>query len=156
PSAPHTGYGYIRRGAPLPGFAGAYAVDAFTEKPDARTAAGYLEAGTYVWNSGIFVFGARAFLDELAHLEPALLSAAHQALAEAREDLGFLRLDAKAFARAPATSIDYAVMERTRAAAVLPVDIGWSDVGSWSSLWELSSRDASGNAVRGDALLEAT
>src|SRR5262249_18084712 len=140
----------------LPGFAGAYAVDAFTEKPDARTAAGYLEAGTYVWNSGIFVFGARAFLDELAHLEPALLSAAHQALADAREDLGFLRLDAKAFARAPATSIDYAVMERTRAAAVLPVDIGWSDVGSWSSLWELSSRDASGNAVRGDALLEAT
>jgi mannose-1-phosphate guanylyltransferase/mannose-6-phosphate isomerase len=155
-SAPHTGYGYIRRGAPLPGFAGAYAVDAFTEKPDARTAAAYLDAGTYVWNSGIFVFGARAFLDELAQLDPPLLSAARQALADAREDLGFLRLDAKAFARAPATSIDYAVMERTRAAAVLPVDIGWSDVGSWSSLWELSSHDAGGNAIRGNALLEAT
>ena len=138
PKSPHTGYGYIRRGAPLPGFAGAYAVDAFAEKPDADTAAAYLEAGTYSWNSGIFVFAARAFLEELARLEPAILEAARQALAEAREDLGFLRLDAKAFAQAPAISIDYAVMERTSAAAVLPVDIGWSDVGSWSSLWELS------------------
>ena len=113
PNAPHTGYGYIRRGAPLAGFAGAYAVDAFTEKPDAQTAAAYLEAGTYSWNSGIFVFGARAFLEELARLEPAILDAARQALAEAREDLGFLRLGQEAFARAPATSIDYAVMERT-------------------------------------------
>jgi len=156
PSAPHIGYGYIRRGAPLADFAGAYAVDAFTEKPDRQTAAGYLDAGTYFWNSGIFVFGARAFLDELARLEPSILSAVHQALADAHEDLGFLRLDAKAFARAPAISIDYAVMERTTSAAVLPVDIGWSDVGSWSSLWELSSHDRGGNAVRGDALLEAT
>jgi mannose-1-phosphate guanylyltransferase/mannose-6-phosphate isomerase len=156
PKSPHTGYGYIRRGQALAGFAGAYAVDAFTEKPDAPTAAAYLEAGTYSWNSGIFVFAARAFLEELARLEPAILEAARQALAEAREDLGFLRLDAKAFAQAPATSIDYAVMERTSAAAVLPVDIGWSDVGSWSSLWELSTHDAQGNAVRGDALLEAT
>ena len=156
PSVPHIGYGYIRRGAPLAGFAGAYAVDAFTEKPDRQTAAGYLDAGTYFWNSGIFVFAARAFLDELARLEPSILSAARQALADAHEDLGFLRLDAKAFARAPATSIDYAVMERTASAAVLPVDIGWSDVGSWSSLWELSSHDAGGNAIRGNALLEAT
>jgi mannose-1-phosphate guanylyltransferase / mannose-6-phosphate isomerase len=156
PSAPHIGYGYIRRGAPLPDFAGAYAVDAFTEKPDRQTAAGYLDAGTYFWNSGIFVFGARTFLDELARLEPSILSAAQQALANAHEDLGFLRLDAKAFARAPAISIDYAVMERTASAAMLPVDIGWSDVGSWSSLWELSSHDRGGNAVRGDALLEAT
>src|SRR5882724_6905893 len=141
PRAPHTGYGYIRRGAPLADFAEAYAVDAFTEKPDAQTAAAYLDAGTYYWNSGIFVFGARAFLEELARLEPAILDAARQALADAREDLGFLRLGREAFARAPATSIDYAVMERTSAAAVLPIDIGWSDVGSWSSLWELSARD---------------
>jgi mannose-1-phosphate guanylyltransferase / mannose-6-phosphate isomerase len=156
PSGPHTGYGYIRRGAPLAGFAEAYAVDAFTEKPDPQTAAAYLDAGTYSWNSGIFIFEARTFLDELARLEPSILDAARQALAGAREDLGFLRLGQEAFARAPATSIDYAVMERTSAAAVLPVDIGWSDVGSWSSLWELSARDAEGNAVSGDTLLQAT
>ena len=156
PKGPHTGYGYIRRGEPLAGFADVFAVEAFTEKPDRQTAAAYLEAGTYSWNSGIFVFGARAFLEELARLEPTILDAARQALADAREDLGFLRLGHEAFARAPATSIDYAVMERTGSAAVLPVDIGWSDVGSWSSLWELSARDADGNAVRGDALLEAT
>jgi len=156
PSAPHTGYGYICRGAPLAGFTGAFAVERFTEKPDRETAAAYLQAGTYFWNSGIFVFAARAFLDELARLEPSILDAARQALSGAREDLGFLRLDAGAFARAPATSIDYAVMERTASAAVLPVDIGWSDVGSWSSLWELSPRDERGNAARGDALLEAT
>jgi mannose-1-phosphate guanylyltransferase/mannose-6-phosphate isomerase len=142
PSAPHTGYGYICRGAPLPGFAGAFAVERFTEKPDRETAAAYLQAGTYFWNSGIFVFAARAFLDELARLEPSILDAARQALSDAREDLGFLRLDPGAFARAPATSIDYAVMERTASAAVLPVDIGWSDVGSWSSLWELNTHDA--------------
>jgi mannose-1-phosphate guanylyltransferase / mannose-6-phosphate isomerase len=156
PSTPHTGYGYIRRGAPQAGFAGAYAVDAFTEKPDPKTAAAYLDAGTYYWNSGIFVFAARTFLEELARLEPAILDAAKQALADAREDLGFLRLEREAFAKAPSTSIDYAVMERTGSAAVLPVDIGWSDVGSWSSLWELGTRDADGNVVKGDALLEAT
>ncbi len=156
PSAPHTGYGYIRRGAPLAGFVEAYTVDAFTEKPDVRTATAYLDAGTYYWNSGIFVFGARAFLEELARLEPAILDAAQQALADARDDLGFLRLGAEAFARAPAKSIDYAVMEHTGSAAVLPVDIGWSDVGSWSSLWELGARDADGNVVSGDAVLEAT
>ena len=156
PSTPHTGYGYIRRGAPLAGFAGTYAVDAFSEKPDATTAVAYLDAGTYYWNSGIFVFGARVFLEELRRLEPAILEAAKGALADAREDLGFLRLGREAFARAPATSIDYAVMERTGSAAVLPVDIGWSDVGSWSSLWELGTRDADGNVIRGDALLEAT
>ena len=102
------------------------------------------------------MFGARAFLEELARLEPAILDAAKQALADAQDDLGFLRLGAEAFARAPAKSIDYAVMEHTGSAAVLPVDIGWSDVGSWSSLWELGARDADGNVVSGDALLEAT
>ena len=156
PDGPHTGYGYIRRGAPLTGFGEAYTVDTFTEKPDRPTAAAYIDAGTYSWNSGIFVFAARAFLDELARLEPAILDAARQALVDAREDLGFLRLGQEAFARSPAKSIDYAVMERTASAAVLPIDIGWSDVGSWSSLWELSTRDADGNAVRGDALLEGT
>jgi mannose-1-phosphate guanylyltransferase/mannose-6-phosphate isomerase len=156
PGAPHTGYGYIRRGAPLAGFDGAFAVGAFTEKPDRETATGYLASGDYSWNSGIFVLGARAFLAELERLEPAILAAARRALAGAGEDLGFLRLDAEAFAAAPGISVDYAVMERTGLAAVVPIDVGWSDVGSWSSLWELASRDGEGNAVHGEALLEAT
>ena len=156
PSKPHTGYGYIRRGASLTGFEGAFSVSAFTEKPDRRTAEGYLANGDYYWNSGIFVLGVRAFLQELAHLEPAVLAAAKEALISAREDLGFQRLDAAAFAKAPSISVDFAVMERTSLAAVLPIDVGWSDVGSWSSLWELSSRDSQGNAVHGDALLEKT
>jgi mannose-1-phosphate guanylyltransferase / mannose-6-phosphate isomerase len=156
PTAPQTGYGYIRRGGPLAGFDGAFAVGAFTEKPDGATAARYLAAGDYFWNSGIFVLGARAFLAELEALEPAMLAAARQALAGASEDLGFLRLGAEAFAAAPSISVDYAVMERTGLAAVVPIDVGWSDVGSWSSLWELSPRDGEGNAVHGEALLEAT
>jgi mannose-1-phosphate guanylyltransferase/mannose-6-phosphate isomerase len=156
PNVPHTGYGYIRRGAPLDGFDGAFAVAAFTEKPNRETAAEYLAAGGYDWNSGIFVLAVRAFLSELERFEPTILDAAKGALAGAHTDLGFLRLDAKAFASAPNVSIDYAVMERTNLAAVVPMDVGWSDVGSWSSLWELSSHDAAGNAVHGDALLEAT
>lgn len=156
PGSPHTGYGYIRRGAPLAGFEGAYAVEAFTEKPDKSTAEGYLAAGTYSWNSGIFVLGARAFLDELARLQPSILEAATAAVDAAREDLAFLRLDAKAFAGAPAISVDYAVMERTDKAAVLPIDVGWSDVGSWSSLWEIAPRDAQGNFAGGESVLEDT
>jgi mannose-1-phosphate guanylyltransferase/mannose-6-phosphate isomerase len=156
PGSPHTGYGYIERGAPLAGFDGAFAVAAFTEKPDRETAQDYLASGGYDWNSGIFVFGAGAFLAELERFEPAVLAAARMALAGAHDDLGFLRLDAQAFAAAPGISIDYAVMERTGLAAVVPIDVGWSDVGSWSSLWELSARDEDGNAVRGQALLEAT
>ncbi len=156
PTSPHTGYGYIHRGAPLANFDGAFAVNAFTEKPDRQTAEGYLATGEYYWNSGIFVLGVRTFLKELKNLNPSAYAAAEGALAAAREDLGFLRLDAAAFSQAPSISIDYAVMERTSLAAVLPIDVGWSDVGSWSSLWELSGRDPQGNAVSGDALLEAT
>jgi mannose-1-phosphate guanylyltransferase/mannose-6-phosphate isomerase len=155
PAGPHTGYGYIRRGDPLPGFDDAFVVEAFMEKPDRETAAGYLKAGGHFWNSGIFVFRAQTFLDELARLDASILDAAKRALVEAREDLGFLRLG-DAFAKAPAISIDYAVMEKTKAAAVLPIDIGWSDVGSWSSLWEIAQQDADGNAVRGQAILEDT
>ena len=156
PNSPQTGYGYIRRGEPLAGFAGAFAVQAFTEKPDHETARNYLASGEYYWNSGIFVLGVRAFLDELRRLELPLLLAAEEALAGAREDLGFLRLEPAAFGKAPSVSVDYAVMERTQLAAVLPIAVGWSDVGSWASMWELSARDPQGNAVNGDALLEAT
>jgi mannose-1-phosphate guanylyltransferase/mannose-6-phosphate isomerase len=156
PDAPNTGYGWIRRGAPLAGFDGAFAVAAFAEKPNRETAEEYLASGAYDWNSGIFVLDVRAFLAELESLEPAILAAARRALAGAQDDLGFLRLDAQAFADAPAISIDYAVMERTSLAAVVPIDVGWSDVGSFGSLWELARRDEAGNAVRGDALLEET
>jgi mannose-1-phosphate guanylyltransferase/mannose-6-phosphate isomerase len=156
PLAAHTGYGYIRRGAPLPDFDDAFAVAAFTEKPDHDTAARYLATGEYLWNSGIFVLAAGTFLDELARLAPEVATATRAAVSGATEDLGFLRLEPKAFASAPSISVDYAVMERTGSAAVLPIDVGWSDVGSWSSLWELSERDTHGNAVHADALLEAT
>jgi mannose-1-phosphate guanylyltransferase/mannose-6-phosphate isomerase len=156
PDGPHTGYGYIRRGKPLTGFEGAYSVDAFTEKPDKAKAETYVAAGSYAWNSGIFVLGAQAFLDELGRLQPAILEAARAALDGAKEDLGFLRLDARAFRTAPGISIDYAVMERTDKAVVLPIDVGWSDVGSWSSLWELASRDAAGNFTGSTAVLEDT
>jgi mannose-1-phosphate guanylyltransferase/mannose-6-phosphate isomerase len=155
PASAHTGYGYIRCGAPLAeGDAGAIAVDAFVEKPDQATAERYLAAGTYLWNSGIFVLHARTFLEELQHLAPDILNSARGALAKAREDLGFLRLDGNAFAAAPAISVDYAVMERTTRAAVLPIDVGWSDVGSWSSLWEIAAHDAADNYVRGPAIIE--
>jgi mannose-1-phosphate guanylyltransferase/mannose-6-phosphate isomerase len=156
PSEPHTGYGYIQRGKPLPGFDGAYAVAGFTEKPSRGTAEEYIAAGSYDWNSGIFVLSARTFLAELERLQPAVLEAARGALAGAQDDLGFLRLDGRSFERAPSISVDYAVMERTALAAVVPIDVGWSDVGSWSSLWELSPHDQDGNAVHGDAVLEAT
>jgi mannose-1-phosphate guanylyltransferase / mannose-6-phosphate isomerase len=155
PTEAHTGYGYIRRAAALPGFSGrAFAVDAFFEKPDAVTAQKYFASGDYGWNSGIFVLGAQDFLDELERYEPRILEAARAALDGCQEDLGCLRLDRAAFEQAPSISIDYAVMERTKRAAMLPIDVGWSDVGSWSSLWRIAPRDTDGNFVRGDAILE--
>ncbi len=160
PDRPHTGFGYIRRGASLAspdkGGNGAFAVDAFFEKPDAGTAKRYLDEGGYYWNSGIFVLHAATFLAELERLEPAILEAARRALEDAKEDLSFLRLDEAAFREAPAISIDYAVMEKTKAAAVIPLEGGWSDVGSWSSLWEIARHDEHGNAVQGEALLDDT
>jgi mannose-1-phosphate guanylyltransferase/mannose-6-phosphate isomerase len=157
PATAHTGYGYIRRGAALPGPDGqVFEVASFSEKPDAATARRYLEDGGYFWNSGIFVLHARTFLEELKKHEPAVRAAAEAALAGAARDLGFLRLDREAFAASPDISVDYAVMERTAAAAMLPVDLGWSDVGSWSSLWEISPHDERGNYRHGEAILEDT
>lgn len=156
PESPHTGYGYIRKGSALDGPDGAYEVDAFVEKPDAATAKSYLESGTYFWNSGIFVLNARVLIDELSRLNPEIVAAATAALADSAMDMGFTRLGAEAFAKAPNISIDYAVMEKTKAAAMLPIDVGWSDVGSWSSLWEIADKDANGNAVQGEALLTET
>jgi mannose-1-phosphate guanylyltransferase / mannose-6-phosphate isomerase len=152
-SEANTGYGYIRQGGALNGAGGGFAVEAFCEKPDREKAEAYLAQGGYFWNSGIFVLSARAYLAELERLAPSIYAAARDALDKATRDMEFLRLEPAAFAASPNVSIDYAVMEKTKAAAMLPLDVGWSDVGSWSSLWEVSSRDGQGNAVEGDAVL---
>jgi mannose-1-phosphate guanylyltransferase/mannose-6-phosphate isomerase len=157
PVEPHTGYGYIKRGRELSGFDGrAFGVEAFTEKPDRTTAETYVASGSHFWNSGIFVLNARTYLDEIERLHPGILQAARAALDGAQEDLGFLRLDKAAFASAPNISVDYAVMEKTAAAAMLPLDVGWNDVGSWASLWDIAPRDDKGNYIKGDAVLEDT
>jgi mannose-1-phosphate guanylyltransferase/mannose-6-phosphate isomerase len=155
PTEPHTGYGYIRKGAALDEGDG-FGVDRFFEKPDAETARTYLADGGYSWNSGIFVFRADTFLDELSRLDPSVLSAARHALDDATNDLGFLRLDPRNFAKAPSISVDYAVMEKTDKAAVLPLTIGWSDLGSWGSLWDAAERDGDGNFIQGDSVIEDT
>ncbi len=156
PTKWHTGYGHIQRGAPLDGFDDAFVVDAFHEKPNEADARIYAAADRFFWNSGIFILHARAFLDEVERFEPLLLEAATAALAGAERDLGFLRLDRAPFARAPRISVDRAIMEKTKAAAMIPIDVGWNDIGSWSSLWEEAPRDEQANHVEGDALLEDT
>src|SRR5215469_2169984 len=156
PDAPETGYGYIRRGAPLSGLAECFSVARFVEKPDATTAAGYVACGEYGWNSGMFVFKAKLFLFELERLEPELLTHCRVALKNGKRDLDFFRLEETSFSKAKSISIDYAVMERTDRAAVVPVEMGWSDIGSWESLWSASARDVSGNAVKGDVLQHGT
>jgi mannose-1-phosphate guanylyltransferase/mannose-6-phosphate isomerase len=154
PTEPHTGYGYIRQGAPLgSNGSNACAVEAFVEKPDRKTAAKYLSEGGYFWNSGIFVLHVGTFLDELGRLEPNVLDAARKSLLRAESDLGFVRLEAASFAASPSISIDYAVMEKTELAAMLPIDVGWNDIGSWSSLWDVAPHDAQGNFVNGDSVL---
>jgi len=153
PSAPETGYGYIQRGAPLKDIDGVCAVKRFAEKPDTSTAERYFASGDYLWNSGMFVFRADVLLAQLAQFEPGVVAASRAALAAAKRDLDFVRLDGPEFEKARNISIDYAVMEKTGKAAVVPCDIGWSDVGAWSSLWSLQKRDAQGNAIQGDVIV---
>ena len=154
PNHPATGYGYIRPGLPLEG-QDAFKLERFVEKPDRATAARYVAEG-YLWNSGNFFFRADVMQSELHEFEPAMANAAADAVALARQDLDFTVLDAESFARATKKSIDYAIMERTTKAAVVPADIGRSDVGNWAAVWELSDRDVNGNSVRGHgAFLEA-
>ncbi len=151
PDRPETGYGYIERGAPA-GAPGVFALARFTEKPDAETAAAYLASGAHFWNSGIFLMQAATYLAELERLNPDILTAARAALDAADRDLDFLRLDRRAFEASPNISIDYAVMEPTDRGAVVPIDVGWSDVGSWEALWEISGKDGEGNVARGDVI----
>lgn len=154
PTGPETGYGYIEIGAPLPGSDGVFTVARFLEKPDAETAARFVAGGRHLWNSGMFVFTARTLLDELERHAPEILPPVRQAVAERTTDLDFIRLGVAAFSACPSISIDYAVAERTTRAAVVPADLGWSDVGSWSALWDLGSKDADGNVALGDVVLE--
>ena len=148
PTGPETGYGYIKA---APGD-GVRRVERFVEKPDAITAAGYVASGDYVWNSGMFLFRASVYLAELERRYPDMLVACREALADARRDADFVRLSKEAFTASPSDSIDYAVMEKTSHAAVLPIDVGWNDVGSWSALWQVAEQDGDGNAHHGDVI----
>ena len=148
PDAPETGFGYIQAEAGD----GLRQVLRFVEKPDAATARSYLDAGGYYWNSGMFLFRASRYLEELARFRPDIVDAVRAAHVAARHDGDFVRLDKDAFSACPSDSIDYAVMEKTADAMVLPVDIGWNDVGSWSALWDVAERDADGNAHHGDVI----
>jgi mannose-1-phosphate guanylyltransferase/mannose-6-phosphate isomerase len=148
PDAPETGFGYIQADAGE----GLRRVLRFVEKPDAAVAQAYLDEGSYYWNSGMFLFRASRYLEELRAFRPDILDAVGTAFASAGRDGDFIRLDKQAFAASPADSIDYAVMEKTADALVLPVDMGWSDVGSWSALWDVADRDADGNAHHGDVI----
>lgn len=158
PQSPETGYGYIRKGAALPSVPAfdqaTYQVAAFVEKPDMKTAQDYVASGDYFWNSGMFLFRVGDFLAELQQFRPDILEASRAAVAGAVQDLDFLRLEPAAFEACPSESVDYAVMERTKRAAVVPTDIGWNDIGSWSALWEVGDKDDLGNVVRGDVMLE--
>jgi len=153
PDGPETGYGYIQQGDDL-GVEGVRRVARFVEKPRREVAEAMLAEGGYFWNSGMFLFHCGQFLDELQQFNPAMLAACEQALATGGHDLDFCRLGKREFEACPSDSIDYAVMERTDRAAVVPADIGWNDIGAWSALWEVSAKDAQGNACRGDVYLD--
>jgi mannose-1-phosphate guanylyltransferase/mannose-6-phosphate isomerase len=161
PDRAATGYGYIKIGPAMDGDnpqaedgGGVYRIDEFVEKPDQERASHYLAARNYVWNSGMFMFKSSVYLKELERLSPKMFEACREAYEKARHDLDFLRLDTRSFTSCPSDSIDYAVMERTSTGAVVPIDVGWSDVGSWSSLHELRDRDNQGNVLVGDVVAE--
>ncbi len=160
PDRPETGYGYIRRGAayengtgPLPG---CFQIQQFVEKPCLADAEQFVADTAYAWNSGMFLFSAEAYLAEMERHQPTMLAHCRAAVADGQPDLDFFRLDKGAFEDCPADSIDYAVMEKTDRAAVVPVDAGWSDVGSWSALWSVGDKDANGNVMQGDVIADDT
>ena len=155
PERAETGYGYVRRGGAL-ATEGVFAVAEFVEKPGPEQAKQYLASGEYSWNSGIFMFPARLYIDELERLRPAMVAACRRALTEGRRESDFIRLDKDAFSACDGDSVDYAVMEKTRRAAVVPVAMGWSDIGSWDALWEMSGKDREGNSIEGNVVAEDT
>lgn len=154
PTHAETGYGYIQSGTAVEHAAGCFGVARFVEKPDAPTAQQYVDAGNYYWNSGMFLFKPSVFLDELNQHAPAMVAAVSAAVEQSYKDLDFVRLHEASFAESPSDSIDYAVMEKTTLAAVVPASMGWNDVGSWTALKEVQANDESGNATRGDVYLK--
>jgi len=153
PDKPETGYGYIKSGEAID-VEGVHEVERFVEKPDRETAEQYLNEGGYYWNSGMFLFSPQGFLAELKRHNPEMVDACQKALATAQRDHDFVRLDADAYAASPSDSIDYAVMEKTDQAAVVPVDLGWNDVGAWSALWEIGEQDDNDNVFLGDVVTQ--
>jgi mannose-1-phosphate guanylyltransferase/mannose-6-phosphate isomerase len=154
PNRADTGYGYIQSGEPLGSLDGVFDVDRFVEKPDRETAQRFVDSGAFFWNSGIFLLSARAYLDELSRINPTMLSACERAVHEGQEDLAFFRLCSEPFGEAPELSIDHAVMEHTNRAAVVPVDMAWSDVGSWPALRDIAAADGDGNVLHGDVVTQ--
>ena len=159
PDKPETGYGYIRKGQPTPLNSNAseagplpFTVAQFVEKPDQATAEEYLKTGNYLWNSGMFLFKASRYLEELKKWAPEMLQCCQKSYAEKQTDMDFVRLNEQAFNQCPADSIDYAVMEKTSDALVIPIDCGWNDVGSWSALWEIGEHDQDGNILHGNVM----
>ncbi len=150
PTAPETGYGYIRAGQATD--ESSFRIDAFVEKPDLDTAQQYVDSGDYYWNSGMFAFKAGRYLEELEKFQPDILKACRKALENAQRDLDFIRVDKEIFLNCPSDSIDYAVMEKTDQGIVIPLDAGWNDIGSWSALWDITDKDGQGNAVSGDVI----
>lgn len=150
---PETGYGYIERGGALATLEGCYQVEKFVEKPEVEIARRYVDSGRHYWNSGIFLFSAARFVSELRRLQPDLEAACQDAAGSIAEDHGCCRIDAAAFSRCRSISIDYAVLEHTDAAAVVPATFGWSDIGSWNALWDSAAKDAQGNVAEGDVHL---
>jgi mannose-1-phosphate guanylyltransferase len=154
PTHPETGYGYLQMGAPVG--EGGFKVNRFVEKPNLQTAEQYLSDGGYFWNSGMFMFRASRYLEELERFQPKIVSVCREALAGGQQDMYFTRVDSAIFVTSPDDSIDYAVMEKTSDAVMVPLDAGWSDIGSWSALWEAGEKNAEGNLFKGDVLSENT
>ncbi|KIP87859.1 MULTISPECIES: mannose-1-phosphate guanylyltransferase/mannose-6-phosphate isomerase [Pseudomonas] len=150
PTHAETGYGYVQKGASAG--EGGFTVQSFVEKPDSETAERYLASGEHFWNSGMFMFRASRYLEELQRWQPEILDACRRATAQSEQDMHFVRIGKEAFAACPEDSIDYAVMERTEDAVMVPLDAGWSDIGSWSALWDVSDKDEQGNVHKGDVL----
>jgi mannose-1-phosphate guanylyltransferase len=149
PKSPHTGYGYIKQGKKI---GDGYKIESFVEKPNVSDAKKFISSGKYYWNSGMFVFKASSFLDEMKKFNIEIYESCKKSIEKSSSDLGFTRIDEKEFAKCPSDSIDYALMEKTENAVVIPLDAGWSDIGSWSSLWEVSEKDADGNTTYGNVI----
>ncbi|NMM38078.1 MAG: mannose-1-phosphate guanylyltransferase/mannose-6-phosphate isomerase [Glaciimonas sp.] len=154
PLGPETGYGYIRAGAAEPGPAQAQPVIEYVEKPDRATAERYLASGHYFWNSGMFIFRASCYLEELTQFEPDIVAACSQAMTLSKQDFSFIRLDSQSYSRSPDKAVDYAVMERTTNATMVAMDADWNDIGSWASVWKASEKDQDNNAKHGDVMLQ--